>query len=79
MKQLEDQLKQLSTQKNVTPAMVNDEETVALRNHVKKLEDAMSISEKRMEEQRKKLEEERRLAYEKRLVTRKSSFSVLIS
>jgi len=47
--------------------MVNDEETVALRTHVKKLEEAMIGTEKKREDQRKKLEEERRQAYEKRL------------
>lgn len=50
----------------VTPSMVNDEETVALRNHIKKLEQGMIAAEKNMETQRLRLEQERMKAMQDR-------------
>ncbi len=65
MTQLEAELKALK-ETRITPAMVNDEETVKLRSTVKKLEDAMVAAERKMEAQRKKVEEERARAAEER-------------
>jgi len=63
---LEAELKKLQNTK-ITPAMVNDEETNALRGSVKKLEEAMLAAERKMEAQRKRVDEEReRLAEERR-------------
>jgi hypothetical protein len=60
--------KQLQTMAStiVTPQMIQDEETVALRDHIKKLEESLTLQEKRMEDQRDKLEEERKRNYDKR-------------
>jgi len=67
MAELEKQLQDLAKSKaNVNPSMVNDEETVALRNHVKKLETSVLSAEKMMEDQRRKIDEERQQAFEKR-------------
>jgi DNA repair exonuclease SbcCD ATPase subunit len=46
--------------------MIQDEETVALREHIKKLEESISLQEKRMEDQRQRLEEERKRNHERR-------------
>uniref|UniRef100_A0A6B2KYL2 Uncharacterized protein n=1 Tax=Arcella intermedia TaxID=1963864 RepID=A0A6B2KYL2_9EUKA len=66
MSLLEKQLQAMATQK-VTPQMIQDEETVAMRDHIKKLEESILLQERRMEDQRQKLEEDRRRNYEKRL------------
>jgi len=50
----------------VTAADVNDPETRALRSHIKKIEENMMNSEKKLEEQRNKMEVERQLAQRKR-------------
>jgi len=63
---LEKQL-QVMTQQKITPSMIQDEETVALRDHIKKLEESIFQQEKRMEEQRNRIEEERKRNYEKRM------------
>jgi hypothetical protein len=62
---LEKQLQTMATT-IVTPQMIQDEETVALRDHIKKLEESLNLQEKRMEDQRERLEEERKRNYEKR-------------
>jgi len=61
--------KQLHTMANtiVTPGMIQDEETIALRDHIKKLEESLQLQEKRMEDQRSRLEEERKRNHDKRL------------
>jgi hypothetical protein len=69
MAELEKQLQELAKSKaNINPGMIMDEETVALRNHVKKLETSVLSAEKMMEEQRRKIEEERQQAFERRKV-----------
>eukprot|EP01127_Copromyxa_protea_P022563 TRINITY_DN815_c0_g3_i1.p1 TRINITY_DN815_c0_g3~~TRINITY_DN815_c0_g3_i1.p1 ORF type:complete len:628 (-),score=182.72 TRINITY_DN815_c0_g3_i1:1200-3083(-) len=50
----------------VTPAMVNDAETNALRAQVAKLEEGMRLAEQKMEEQRMKVEQERMMAWKRR-------------
>jgi len=50
----------------VNPADVNDPETRALRSHIKKLEENMLMSERKLEESRQKMEMERQLAQKKR-------------
>jgi len=65
MAQLEAELKKLQNTK-ITPAMVNDEETNALRGSVKKIEEAMLAAERKMEAQRKRVEEERERQAEER-------------
>lgn len=65
MARLEAELKKLQTTQ-ITPAMVNDEETVALRNHIKKLEGGLLQAEKNMEAQRLRVEQERMKAMEER-------------
>jgi len=50
----------------VTAADVNDPETRALRSHIKKIEENMVNSEKKLEEQRNKMEMERQMAQRKR-------------
>jgi len=62
---LEKKLIELQNTK-VTPGMVNDAETNALRSHVKKLEDSMRLAEQKMEEQRMKIEQERMIAWKKK-------------
>eukprot|EP01127_Copromyxa_protea_P022569 TRINITY_DN815_c0_g6_i1.p1 TRINITY_DN815_c0_g6~~TRINITY_DN815_c0_g6_i1.p1 ORF type:complete len:949 (-),score=336.03 TRINITY_DN815_c0_g6_i1:196-3042(-) len=62
---LEKKLLELQNTK-VTPAMVNDAETNALRAHVKKLEESMRLAESKMDEQRMRVEQERMLAWKKR-------------
>jgi hypothetical protein len=62
---LEKKLLELQNTK-VTPAMVNDAETNALRGHIKKLEESMRLAEQKMEEQRMKVEQERMMAWKKR-------------
>jgi len=66
MQLLEKQLQTMATT-IVTPQMVQDEETIALRDHIKKLEESLSLQERRMEEQRSRLEEERKRNHEKRV------------
>jgi hypothetical protein len=66
MQLLEKQL-QTMAQSIVTPQMVVDEETIALRDHIKKLEESLLQQERRMDEQRIRLEEERKRNHEKRL------------
>jgi hypothetical protein len=51
----------------VTPQMIQDEETVALRDHSKKLEESLSLQERRLDDQRVRLEEERKRNHEKRV------------
>jgi hypothetical protein len=63
---LEKQLQTMATT-IVTPQMIQDEETVALRDHIKKLEESLNLQEKRMEDQRNRLEEERKRNHEKRV------------
>lgn len=63
---LEKQLQTMATT-IVTPNMIQDEETIALRDHIKKLEESLQLQEKRMDEQRNRLEEERKRNYEKRV------------
>src|SRR5689334_13034926 len=43
----------------VNPSMVNDPETRALRSQIKRMEEAMTSAEKKMEADRLRLEEER--------------------
>jgi hypothetical protein len=62
---LEKQLQTMATT-IVTPQMIQDEETVALRDHIKKLEESLTLQEKRMDDQRNRLEEERKRNHEKR-------------
>jgi len=62
---LEKKLIELQNTK-VTPGMVNDAETNALRSHVKKLEESMRLAETKMEEQRMKIEQERMMAWKKK-------------
>jgi len=62
--QLEKKLEELQNTR-ITPSMINDEETVLLRNQVKKLEEAMRIAQQKMEAQRTRLEEEREATREK--------------
>jgi len=66
MQILEKQLQVMSQQK-ITPSMIQDEETVAMRDHIKKLEENVGLQEKKMEEQRIRMEEERQRNYEKRM------------
>jgi hypothetical protein len=66
MQLLEKQLQSMATT-IVTPQMVQDEETIALRDHIKKLEESLTLQEKRMDDQRNRLEEERKRNHEKRL------------
>jgi len=65
MQLLEKQLQNMATT-IVTPQMIQDEETIALRDHIKKLEDSLNLQERRMDDQRNRLEEERRKNQEKR-------------
>jgi len=62
---LEKKLLELQNTK-VNPADVNDPETRALRSHIKKLEENMMASERKLEESRHKMEMERQLAQKKR-------------
>jgi hypothetical protein len=62
--ELEKKLEELQNTK-VTPAMVNDEETNAMRSHVRRLEEGVRLAERRMEEQRLRLEEERMESWRK--------------
>jgi len=62
---LEKKLIELQNTK-VNPADVNDPETRALRSHIKKLEENMLTSERKLEESRQKMEMERQLAQKKR-------------
>jgi len=66
MQLLEKQLQTMAATK-FTPQMINDEETVAMRDHIKKLEESLTLQERRMEEQRTRLEEERKRNHDKRL------------
>jgi len=66
MQLLEKQLQSMAST-IVTPQMVQDEETIALRDHIKKLEESLTLQEKRMEDQRSRLEDERKKHHEKRL------------
>jgi len=65
MVQLEKQLQTMATT-IVTPNMIQDEETIALRDHIQKLEESLGLQERRMEEQRVRLEDERKRNHEKR-------------
>jgi len=65
MAQLEKQLQTMATT-IVTPSMIQDEETIALRDHIQKLEESLQAQERRMDEQRNRLEEERKRNHEKR-------------
>jgi len=65
MAQLEKQLQSMATT-IVTPSMIQDEETIALRDHIQKLEESLQAQERRMDEQRNRLEEERKRNHEKR-------------
>jgi len=66
MVQLEKQLQSMANT-IVTPNMIQDEETIALRDHIKKLEESLQQQERRMDEQRNRLEEERQRNHQKRL------------
>jgi len=66
MVMLEKQLQAMATQK-VTPNMIQDEETIALRDHIGKMEEALALQEKRMEEQRARIEDERKRNHERRI------------
>eukprot|EP01128_Nolandella_sp_AFSM9_P010374 TRINITY_DN7155_c0_g1_i1.p1 TRINITY_DN7155_c0_g1~~TRINITY_DN7155_c0_g1_i1.p1 ORF type:complete len:856 (+),score=293.05 TRINITY_DN7155_c0_g1_i1:43-2568(+) len=65
MAQLESELKKLRNTK-ITSASVNDDETNALRNHIKKLEAGMMNAEKKMEQQRLRIEQDRMRAMQAR-------------
>jgi len=66
MQLLEKQLQTMATT-IVTPNMIQDEETIALRDHIKKLEESLTLQERRMEDQRTRLEEERKKNHDKRV------------